>query len=98
MYIAASTIPVAPSTAHHHARWYAPPRIRNSPANAAEPGTASEITPVAISSVASAGRPRAMPPRNANWSLVVRRSIVPAMRNSDTEMSPCAIICSTAPS
>ena len=66
MYIAASTIAPAPIAAHHHARWKAPARIRNSPANAAEPGTASEMMPTVIKSVASAGRPFAMPPRSAN--------------------------------
>ena len=36
MYVgAASTTPLAPITAHHQARWNAPARIRNSPANAA---------------------------------------------------------------
>src|SRR5664279_478632 len=98
MYIAPSTIATAPITAHHHARWYAPARIRNSPANAAEPGTASEMTPTVMSSVASAGRPRAMPPSSANSPVVVRRSTTPAMRKSEVEMNPCATICSTAPS
>ena len=34
-----------------------PSRIRNSPANAAEPGTASAMIPIVISTVASAGQP-----------------------------------------
>ena len=98
MYIAASTIAPAPIAAHHHARWNEPARMRNSPANAADPGTASEMTPIVIRSVASAGRPRAIPPSSANWSVVVRRSTVPASRKSEAETSPCATICSTAPS
>ena len=98
MYIAASTMPVAPSAAHHQARWNAPARIRNSPANAAEPGTASEITPTVSSSAASAGRPRAMPPSSRNSPVVVRRSTAPAIRKSEAETSPCATICRTAPS
>src|SRR5262249_44609473 len=59
MYIAASTIAPAPITAQNHARWKTPARMRNSPANIEEPGTASEITPTVISSVASAGLPLA---------------------------------------
>src|SRR4051794_1227618 len=98
MYIAASTIAAAPITAHHQCRWNAPARMRNSPANDAEPGTAREITPTVMSSVASAGRPFAIPPSSANWSVVVRRSIVPASRKSAVETRPCATICSTAPS
>ena len=35
-------------------------------------GTASAITPVVISSVASAGRPRAIPPSRVNWPVPVR--------------------------
>ena len=98
MYIAASTIAPAPIADHHQARWKTPARMRNSPAKFADPGTASEITPSVISSVASAGRPRAIPPSSRNSPVVVRRSTTPAMRKSEAETSPCATICSTAPS
>ena len=98
MYIAASTIAPAPIAAHHQARWNAPARIRNSPANVAEPGTASEMIPTVMNKVASAGRPLAIPPSSANSPVVDRRSIVPASRKSDVDTSPCATICSTAPS
>ena len=65
MYIAASTIATAPITAYIQPCWKTPARIGNSPANADEPGTASAITPIVISTVASAGRPRAIPPRRS---------------------------------
>ena len=54
-----------------------PARIRNSPANVAEPGTASAMTPWSCSIVASAGRPRAIPPSSRNSPVAVRRSIQP---------------------
>ena len=62
MYIAASTIATAPTTAQPQPCWKTPARIRNSPAKFDESGTASAITPTVIRTVASAGRPRAMPP------------------------------------
>ena len=54
--------------------------IRNSPAKVAEPGTASAMIPVAMSIVASTGRPQAMPP-SASSSPVWRRSTIPTRRN-----------------
>src|SRR5581483_11702779 len=66
MYIAASTIAAAPITAQIQPCWNTPARMRNSPANVVESGTASEITPTIITTVASAGRPRAIPPSSAN--------------------------------
>ena len=99
MYIAASTIAPAPITAQTQPCWKTPARIRNSPANVVESGTASEMTPTAMITVASAGRPRAMPPSSANSPRVpVRRSTIPAIRNSDDETSAWLTICSTAPS
>ena len=98
MYIAASTIPAAPTTAQPQPCWKTPARIRNSPANEVESGTASEMTPIVSTSVASAGRPRAMPPSSRNSPVDVRRSTIPAIRNSVAEMSAWLTICSTAPS
>src|SRR6185312_4477948 len=46
MYIAASTIAIAPTTAQPQPVEKTPARIRNSPANADEPGTASAMIPV----------------------------------------------------
>ena len=97
MYIAASTIPVAPATAQPQPVPKTPSRIRNSPANADEPGTASAMIPVTMSIVASTGRPRAMPPSRSKLPVEVRRSIVPASRKSAAEISPWLTDCSTAP-
>src|SRR4029453_5149537 len=97
MYIAASPIAAAPTLAYPEPVRKTPARIANSPANAAEPGTASAITPVVISTVASAGLPRAIPPRPPSSPVVVRRSIAPARRKSVAEMRPWLTICSTAP-
>src|SRR5262249_8056575 len=58
MYMAAKTIATAPSTVQAHPWTKTPSRIRNSPANAPEPGTASPMIPVVIRMVARAGRPR----------------------------------------
>ena len=88
MYIAASTIATAPITAQIHPCWKTPARMRNSPANAVEPGTAKAMIPIVISSVASAGRPRAMPPKRDSSPVAVRRSIPPASRKSVAEISP----------
>ena len=74
MYIAASTIATAPTTDHPQPRRKTPARIRNSPANEVESGTASAMMPVVMITVASAGRPRAMPPSSANSPVEVRRS------------------------
>ena len=98
MYIAASTMATAPTTAQPQPCWNTPARMRNSPANDVESGTASEITPVVRISVASAGRPRAMPPSRRNSPVEVRRSTMPASRNSAAEKSAWLTICSTAPS
>jgi hypothetical protein len=98
MYIAARTIAAAPTTAQPQPSPKTPARIRNSPANAVDPGTASAITPVVISSVASAGRPRAIPPSRAKSPVAARRSITPASRKSAPEISPWFTIWSTAPS
>ena len=46
MYIAASTIAIAPTTAQPHPVSKTPVRIRNSPAKAVDPGTASAMMPV----------------------------------------------------
>src|SRR6185503_14849127 len=81
MYIAARTMPAAPATAQPQATPYTPARIRNSPANAQEPGTASAMIPVVISRVARTGRPRAIPPRPAKALVPVRISTMPARRN-----------------
>src|SRR5512132_3926312 len=97
MYIAASTIPLAPTTAQPQPALKIPARIRNSPANAVEPGTASAMTPKAISTVARAGRPRAIPPSRAKSPVAARRSIAPATRKSAAERSPWFTICRTAP-
>src|SRR6266849_7236560 len=97
MYIAASTIAAAPTTAQPQPRWKTPARIRNSPANADDSGTASAMIPVVISTVASTGRPRAIPPRRPSSPVVVRRSTIPASRNSVVEISPWLTICSTEP-
>ena len=51
-----------------------------------------------MSRVASAGRPRAIPPSSRNSPVAVRRSIAPASRNSVAEISPWLTIWSTAPS
>jgi hypothetical protein len=71
--------------------------MANSPANAVESGTASAITPVVSSSVASAGLPRAIPPSSLSSPLAVRRSMTPAVRNSVAEISPWFTDWSTAP-
>ena len=57
MYIAASTMATAPTTAQPQPTSKTPLRTRNSAAKAVEPGTASAITPVAIRIVASIGPP-----------------------------------------
>ena len=98
MYIAASTIATAPTTAQPQPCWKTPARIRNSPAKFEESGTASAITPTVIRTVASAGRPRAIPPSRASSPVAVRRSTIPASRNIDIERRPWLTICSTAPS
>ena len=56
------------------------------------------MIPVVMTSVASAGRPRAMPPSRENSPVDVRRSTMPASRKSEAEMSAWLTICSTAPS
>ena len=64
----------------------------------AEPGTASAITPTVISTVASAGRPRAIPPSRAK--LAGRRRAARPRRRAGTappRSSPWLTICSTAP-
>ena len=48
------------------------------------------MIPVVISTVASAGRPRAIPPSAANALVPVRVSTIPASRKSVAETSPCA--------
>ena len=98
MYIAASTIAAAPTTAQPQPTSYTPARIRNSPAKLTEPGTARAMIPVVISSVASAGRPRAIPPRAAKALVPVRVSTMPASRKSVAETSPCATDWRIAPS
>ena len=75
-----------------------PARIRNSPAKLADSGTASAMMPVVMTSVASAGRPRAMPPSCAKTPVPVRRSTEPASRKSAAETSPWLTDWSTAPS
>ena len=98
MYIAASTIAAAPITAQAQPCWKTPARIRNSPAKFDESGTASAITPTVIRIVASAGRPRAIPPSRASSPVATRRSTIPASRNIVIESRPWLTICSTAPS
>ena len=56
------------------------------------------MIPVVISTVASAGRPFAIPPSAENCPVAVRRSTAPASRKSVAEISPWLTICSTAPS
>ena len=77
MYMAASTMATAPTTAQPQPMSKMPLRTRNSAANALEPGTASAMTPVVIRIVASTGRPRAMPPSRRSSPVLVRRSIAP---------------------
>src|SRR5581483_2176432 len=98
MYIAASTIATPPTTAQPHPWRKTPARIRNSPAKELESGTASEMIPIVITTVASAGRPRAIPPSSRNSPVDVRRSTMPATRNSVAEISAWLTIWSTAPS
>ena len=98
MYIAASTIAAAPITAQAQPCWKTPARIRNSPAKDVESGTASEMMPIVITIVASAGRPRAIPPSCEKRPVDVRRSTMPASRKRVVEMSAWLTICSTAPS
>ena len=88
---------MAPTTAQPQPLTKTPLRIRNSPANAVDPGTASAITPVTISTVASAGRPRAMPPTRSSEPVPVRSSTMPAIMNSVAESRPWLTICSSAP-
>src|SRR6185503_1571519 len=97
MYIAASTMATAPATAQPQPRVKIPFRIKNSPANALDPGTARAITPVVISIVATTGRPRAIPPRRARFPVAARLSTAPARRKSAAETSPCVTICRSAP-
>src|SRR5689334_9088164 len=97
-YMAASTIARAPATDHPQPRWKTPARIRNSPANADDNGTASAITPAVSRTVASAGRPRAIPPSRPSSPVSARRSTIPASRNSVAEIKPWLTICSTEPS
>ena len=97
MYIAARTIAAAPTTAQPQPSRYTPARTRNSPAKATDPGTASAMIPVVISTVASAGRPRAIPPRPLKALVPVRTSTIPASRKSDAETRPCATDCRIAP-
>jgi hypothetical protein len=97
MYMAASTIPSAPTTAQPQPVPKIPARIRNSPANAVEPGTASAMMPVAMSTVARAGRPRAIPPSRSKLPVEVRLSIVPATRNRVAERIPWLTDCKIAP-
>src|SRR5581483_11786455 len=98
MYIAARTIATAPTTAQPHPCWKTPARIRNSPAKLDERGTASATIPVVIRTVASAGRPRAIPPSSASSPVAARRSTMPASRKSVVEIRPWFTICSTEPS
>ena len=56
------------------------------------------MIPVVISTVASTGRPRAIPPRPAKALVPVRSSTIPASRNSVAETSPCATDWRIAPS
>src|SRR5205823_1239217 len=86
VYIAASTIATAPTTDQPQPTGKTPVRIMNSPANAVEPGTASAITPVAISIVASAGRPFAIPPSRRSSPVAARRSTEPASMKSVAEI------------
>src|SRR5438093_996576 len=97
-YAAASTIATAPTTDQPQPCRNTPARTRNSPANPEESGTASAITPVVSSTVARAGRPRAMPPSRASSPVSVRRSTIPASRNSVLETRPWLTIRSTEPS
>ena len=53
--------------------------------------------PVVITIVASAGRPRARPPRRRNSPSPVRTSTTPASRKSSTESSPWLTIWNVAP-
>ena len=55
------------------------------------------MIPVVISTVASTGRPRAIPPRPANELVPVRGSTIPASRKSVAETSPCATDWTIAP-
>ena len=48
------------------------------------------MIPVVISTVASAGLPRAIPPSPANALVPVRVSTIPASRKSVAETRPCA--------
>ena len=97
MYMAASTIATAPTTAQPHPIAKMPLSTRNSAANALEPGTASAITPVVIRSVARTGRPRGHAAEQDE--LAGRRAPLdrPARRKSAAEISPWLIICRTAP-
>ena len=97
MSSAASTIATAPLTAQAQPCWNTPARIRNSPAKLDDSGTASAMIPVVINTVASAGRPRAIPPSKTSSPVAVRRSTIPASRKSVIEISPWLTICSTAP-
>jgi len=97
VYIAARTIAIAPTTDHAQRSRRRRSGIKNSPANAVEPGTASMMTPSVISTVARAGRPRAMPPSRSNLPVPVRSSTRPASMNIAVEISPWLTICSTAP-
>src|SRR3954447_6950970 len=97
MYIAASTIATAPTTDQPQPRRNTPARMRNSPANAPENGTARPMMPVAISTVARAGRPPALPPMRARSPVVARRSTMPASRKSVADTRPWFTICRTDP-
>ncbi len=97
MYIAASTIATRPGIAQPQPCWKTPARIRNSPAKAFDPGTASEMTPTEMMRVARIGRPRAIPPRRDRAPLEVRVSITPASRKRAAETKPWFTICSTEP-
>jgi hypothetical protein len=97
MYIAASTIAIAPTTAQPHPLSKTPVRMRNSPAKAVEPGTASAMMPVIMSTVARTGRPRAMPPNRSKLPVPVRASTRPASRKRVRDSSPWFTIWSRAP-
>jgi hypothetical protein len=96
--MAASTTPSATTTEYPQPWPYTPAMIRNSPAKVAEPGTASAIIPPIRTTVASVGRPRAIPPSSSSSPVPQRRSTIPTRRNMLAEMSPCATDWRMAPS
>ncbi len=95
--MAASTIATAPTTAQPQPRVKIPLRIRNSPANALDPGTARAMTPAVMSDGGENGAARAIPPRSPRSPVAARRSTAPARRNREAEMRPWVTICRSAP-